>query len=155
MCSWTGHVPSGNARSARARAGASSESGFTLMEVVVALAILGTGLVVLLEAHYSSLRLFADAQERAITDTLFVGAVGMVEQSVLVGENTGAGDFGLRYPDYSWSYTSKSLNANNFPGLVEVTLTMRTPTDEEERIFLVHDGRQNADTTETRQLLRR
>jgi len=155
MCSWTGHIPSGNERSTRARPDVSSESGFTLMEVVVALAILGMGLVVLLEAHYSSMRLFADAQERATTDTLFVGTVGMVEQSVLVGDNTGSGDFGLRYPDYSWSYRAKSLNANNFPGLVEVTLTMRTPTDDEERVFFVHDGRQNADPTETRQLLRR
>ena len=149
MCSGTEHILSGTTRP-----GVSSESGFTLMEVVVALAILGTGLVVLLQAHYSSMRLFVDAQERAITDTLFVGTVGMVEQSVLAGDNSGSGDFGLRYPDYSWSYTSRSLNANNFPGLVEVTLTMRTPIDEEDRKFLVHDGRQNADPSETRQLLR-
>jgi hypothetical protein len=69
------------------------------MEVVVALAILGTGLVVLLETHYGSMRLFADAQEQAITDTLLVEAIGTAELSVLTGDRTGGGEYGLRYPD--------------------------------------------------------
>lgn len=132
-----------------------SEGGFTLMEVVVALAILGIGLVVLLESHYGSMRLYADAQEQAVSDALLIEAIGIAEQSALTGDLTGAGEFGLRYPEYSWTYTTKTLSGNGFPGLVEITLTLRTPVGDITRVFMTHDGRQNTDATEARELLRR
>lgn len=149
------HSLPGHTRTSPLRAAAISEGGFTLMEVVVALAILGTGVIMLLESHYGSMRLFADAQERAMTDSLLVEAIGLAEQSVLTGERATDGDFGLRYPDYSWSYTSRTLNSNDFPGLVEITLTITTPAGDEARTFFIHDGRQEIDErTENRKLLR-
>ena len=64
----------------------SSTEGFTLIEVVVALGILASALVILLESHYGSLQLFDAAQNIAFTDQLMEHAIGESERLALTGE---------------------------------------------------------------------
>ena len=66
----------------------SGEEGFTLIEVLMALAILGTGLFVLLETHSASLRLFGQAQEMETMRIFVEQVVGESERAVLHGEES-------------------------------------------------------------------
>ena len=59
-----------------------ARSGFTLIEIMVALGILGTALIVLLNAHYAALHLCSDAQEEVIVRTLTERALAQGEIEV-------------------------------------------------------------------------
>lgn len=118
------------------------DAGFTLLEVLVALAILGTGLFVLLQNHYASAQLLAEAQEAATMQLFMQKAVADVEREVLLGNDEGDADFGQRHPDFSYIYTSTPHNEDEFPGLLKVTVSLNGPLGEEERTFYVFDGTQ-------------
>ena len=119
-----------------------SDHGFTLIEVVIAMAILGSGFVILLETHYGSLRLFSSAQDEAIAASLLQSAVGQAEQAVLEGHTEGEGEFGARFPDYQYTFTATQPDKDNVPGLYKVVVTLRGPLDSDEVTFLVYDGNQ-------------
>ena len=124
----------------------SGRNGFTLIEVVVALAILGTGLVVLLEANFASLNLFADAQETATLQMLSQQAVGQAEIGIFTGEATGEGDFGAGYPEFRYQYSGELVNETDMPGLFRVAVTVSGPGDLSEEIaFLTYDSTQVQD----------
>lgn len=77
--------------------------GFTFLELLVALAILGASFAVLLSAHTSAARQEAQAR-RLMTATLLareVLAETEVEGFPELGEEQG--DFGAVFPDYSWA----------------------------------------------------
>lgn len=121
-----------------------NDDGFTLIEIVVALAVLGGGLFILLESHYGALGLFAEAQEEATITMMLQSAVADAERAVLAGEASGGGDFGLRFVDYSYQFTMAPVNPEELPGLLEVTLTLVTPVEEREIQFLTYQGDQTA-----------
>lgn len=77
--------------------------GFTFLELLVALAILGASFTVLLSAHTSAARQEARAR-RLMTATLLAREVlteTEVEGFPDLGEEQG--DFGEEFPDYSWA----------------------------------------------------
>ncbi len=83
------------------RRGAGSR-GFTFLELLVALAILGSAFTVLLSAHTSAARQEARAR-RLMTATLLAREVlteTEVEGFPELGED--GGDFGEDFPDYAW-----------------------------------------------------
>ena len=59
--------------------GARHDRGFTLIEIMAAVAILGTGLLVLLDAHYAALRLFNDAREAVLMQGFLGRTLGQAE----------------------------------------------------------------------------
>lgn len=120
----------------------SKREGFTLIEVLVALAILGTGLFVLLEAQYASLTLFDQAQEEVLMRLFMAQAIGWAEAEVHSGENGGEGDFGDRYPGFGYSYVASETDKEGMPGLLEVVVRVRGPLDEREMKFFLYDGNQ-------------
>lgn len=109
---------------------------------MVALAILGTGLFVLLEAHFASLMLFSEAQEAAEMRLFVEQAMGLAEVEVLAGETGGEGDFGERYPEYSYVYSATEAYGEEMPGLLEVMVMVNGPADERQLTFYVFDGNQ-------------
>lgn len=121
-----------------------NDDGFTLIEIVVALAILGGGLFILLESHLGALRLFDEAQEEATITMLLQSAVGDAERAVLAGEASGDGDFGLRLSEYSYRFSMVPVDQEELPGLLEVTLTLVTPVEEREVQFRIYQGDQTA-----------
>lgn len=114
------------------------QDGFTLIEVVVALAILGTGMVILLEAQYASLVLFDSAQEEATMSIFLESVIGEAERDVLAGNTDGEGDFGGRFPDYSYTFKATQPDEDNAPGLYEVVVEVHGPIDSREMIFLTY-----------------
>ena len=123
----------------RSRVGA---EGFTLIEIVVALAILGTSLVLLLESQYGALRMYDEARQEATLQMLVEQACGTAEKEVMIGGASGSGDFGQRWPAYSYSYSAAQLEANQMPGLFEVTVDVTGPDAEKQMVFYVYDGAQ-------------
>ena len=114
------------------------QGGFTLIEVVVALAILGTGMVILLESQYASLMLFDSAQEKATMSIFLESVIGEAERDVLAGNTEGQGDFGGRFPDYSYTFKANQPDADNAPGLYEVVVEVLGPVDSREMKFLTY-----------------
>ncbi len=120
----------------------SSRDGFTLIEVVVALGILASALVILLESHYGSLQLFDAAQNVAFTDQLMEHAIGESERLALTGELSGEGDFGKRFSDYRYRFEAKPVSPEELPGLLEITVLVEGPDGTKEMQFLVYNVNQ-------------
>lgn len=104
-------------------------NGFTLIEVVAALAILGTALVVLLDAHYTALRLQTETADAVLRSQLLESVVARAEVGVLTGELTGGDEFGPRYPGYSWSYDAVLSGDDPEMQLYQVTARVQSPSD--------------------------
>jgi len=121
----------------------SFRNGFTLVEVMAALGILGTAVFVLLDAHYVALRLFAAAEDEVDFRQLVEEAVSLAELGVYEQTYSGGDNFGARYPDYEWSYEAVPMSEQNTDiqtgGLYEVTATVTGPDETRSVMFYVYD----------------
>ena len=117
--------------------------GFTLIEVMVALVVLGTAVFVLLDAHYVALRLFATAEDEVDFRQLLEEAVARAELGVFDQTYSGGEVFGARYPDYKWSYDAAPMGEPGADGqdggLYEVTVTVTGPDQNRSMTFYVYD----------------
>ena len=121
---------------------AGERGGFTLIEVLVALTILGVTAVILLDTHYGSMRLFSDARDEVLMQGFLQRALGQAEIDVLTGTLNGSGDFGKRYPDYSYTYTAQLMGVETVP-LYTVTVVVSGPEEESKTMTeLVYDMNQ-------------
>ncbi|HNZ48193.1 MAG TPA: prepilin-type N-terminal cleavage/methylation domain-containing protein [Candidatus Hydrogenedentes bacterium] len=110
-------------------------AGFTLVEVLVALAVLGGALFVLINAHYTALHLHLMTQESVDERMLLESTVARAEMGVCQDELSGSGDFGPRYPGFSWSYEAAPTGDTEHPLLADtrffrVTVTLTRPDAE-------------------------
>lgn len=121
----------------RARAG-----GFTLIEVVVALALLGAGVFILLESHYGTMNLFITARDKAMEELAVSQAIAHAERSVLSGETQGDGELGAAYEGYAYSFSAKLQDEVETPGLYEVEVVVTGPNLEKTLNYLVYLGAQ-------------
>lgn len=109
--------------------------GFTLAEVLVALAILGGGMFVLVNAHFSALSLHLYTQEEVDARMLLELAVARAEMGVAAEELTGGSDFGPRYPGYNYTYDAQPMGDSENPYMMDiefytVTTTLTSPDGE-------------------------
>lgn len=79
------------------------------------MAILGSALFVLLDAHYTALKLHESMQEEVILRQLIETVVAKAEVQVLIGKLSDAGDFGNRYPGYTWSFDATLIGREQVP----------------------------------------
>ena len=105
------------------------QAGFTLIEVMASVAILATGLFVLLDAHYTALRLHDTMFEAVLSKQFLETAVQQAEVQVLNGELSGEDDFGARYPDHRWTYSATRVGDEGIE-LYQVRVTVHGPDDE-------------------------
>lgn len=106
----------------------SAQRGFTLLEVMVALAILATAFTALLSLHAQNLKTIA--RERSYTEALFLArerlAAVELQGAPDVGESRGdfEGDHPGEYPGYQWELL---VIPSVFPGVREVTVRVVPP----------------------------
>jgi len=104
------------------------QRGFTLTEVLVALAILGGGMFVLVNAHFSALALHLFTQEEVDSRMLLEITVARAEMGIAAEELSGGGDFGPRYPGYTWSYEAQQMGDAENPYMMDVQFYTVTAT---------------------------
>lgn len=117
-----------------------SRRGFTLIEVVVALAVLGVGLTILIESHYSTVHLYVQAEDMAMAEMAVGQAIAQAEREVLSGKENGDGELGARFKGYSYEFDAKAMDKTENPGLFELSLTVRGPNLDKTLRYLVYDG---------------
>lgn len=109
---------------------------FTLLEVLVALVILGVALTALLSAQGGAIRLRTQAEELTLATFLLEARMADVELSGFPEVGTREGDFGSGYAGYRWQTT---ITDTPFPNVREVRLAVTWPGGRrEERLELVH-----------------
>jgi len=114
-------------------------SGFTLAEVLVALAILGTALFILIGAHQSAMQLELDSEAAVEERQLLEAAVSRAEVAVMTGNLSAAGEFGPRYPGYGWSFDAQNVSSDGQVPLFQVTAHLQTPDGEKSVDFFYFD----------------
>jgi prepilin-type N-terminal cleavage/methylation domain-containing protein len=119
------------------RTRAASRAGFTLVEVLAAIAILGAAMFVLLDAHYTSMRLHETMQMTADFRQMLETTVARAEVGVSLEEYSGSGDFGAKYPGFTWSYDATLVGSETIQ-LYEVVARVSGPEEEQVRTFLVY-----------------
>jgi prepilin-type N-terminal cleavage/methylation domain-containing protein len=121
--------------------GRSGESGFTLMEVIVALGILGVALFALMGAFFGGMNMFDDVRESQRQVDLLERALSEAEVGVMTGELSGAEEMGPRWPDVTYSYEANPVSEEQ-AGLLRLTVTLEGPDEAESSIeALIYDLR--------------
>jgi general secretion pathway protein I len=84
-----------------------SVRGFTLLEVMVAVAILAIALVAILKANVQSLDALVDSRERTMASLLLASKLAEVEAAGVEDWHELQGDFGEDHPGFSWQVESE------------------------------------------------
>ncbi|MCC6797655.1 MAG: prepilin-type N-terminal cleavage/methylation domain-containing protein [Candidatus Hydrogenedentes bacterium] len=112
--------------------------GFTLIEIMIALAILGTSLFVLLDMHYNAVQVQTRLENEVRVRNLLSLAAGISEVEVAAGNLNGSEEFGDRYPGWSYAFEAEEVEASTsrstggadtpaFPGLYYVAVNVLDP----------------------------
>jgi prepilin-type N-terminal cleavage/methylation domain-containing protein len=114
----------------------SQNRGFTLVEVLAAVAILGGALFILLNTHYGALRLHEEMAETVERQQLLERVVGDAEFKVLSGTLSDSGEFEGAYAGYSWSFEGTPTGGTEETPIpfYQVNAVLRTPGGDEEAV---------------------
>lgn len=123
-------------------------AGFTLIEVLCAVTILGVALFVLLGSQWSSLNIHSIMNEEVTLGQLVETIAGKAEIGVLEGTLNDSGDFGTRYPDYTWTYDAEVSGESDDPEnqLYEVRLSVQGPQSNKELTLFVYNNNPDAES---------
>lgn len=113
-------------------------AGFTLIEIMAAVAILGLAVFMLLQAHYGALRLFEASRDSALWSERMEDAAAIAEMAAVRLERSGLGDFGERFEGWEYEFEVQPYESD-LPGVSAVEVTVRTPEKERTVTFLVYD----------------
>jgi general secretion pathway protein I len=96
--------------------------GFTFLELLIALAILGSTFTILLAAHTSASRMTSEARHRFTATALAREKMSAVEVEGLPHFGKDAGDFGEDFPEYRWELEAETVPNQPLKDLKEVNL---------------------------------
>ena len=105
-----------------------SRAGFTLLEVVVALAILGSAMYILLQTHLNALSAHDRQQSKVVLNHLMTQSLGRAELELAAGNLSGSDDFGDRWEGYAYEFDAQYFG-ESYPNLYEVTVRITTPDE--------------------------
>jgi general secretion pathway protein I len=110
------------------------QAGFTLLEVMVALAVMAIALLAVYRMH--SQTLFMDTRGRFDTTAAMLARLKLadIDTSKLQDLTSDSGDFGDDYPGYGWQVESEDVTSDLFkkdgPVIKRITLTISLNGDE-------------------------
>lgn len=122
------------------------QGGFTLVEVLAAVAILGGALFILLNGHYSALKLYESMTEEVTNRELLERVVDNAEFEVLSGTLSDSGEFEGRYAGYTWAFEGETTggSADTPIPFYQVSATLKPPEgDEQTMTFYVFNTSSN------------
>jgi len=99
-----------------------SSSGFTLLEVMLAMAILAIALVAVFQSQSQSISMVGQARFATTASLLAQSKMAEVETMDPGKINADSGDFGDDFPDYSWKVDVTETQVENVKK-IEVTVT--------------------------------
>ena len=108
---------------------ASTHRGFTLLEVLIAVAITGMAIVMLLKTHSGTMRLYEECREMIIAQHIARELISEIEASGYPGDTEQDGDPRDKYPGFTWHRTCRMVG-ESVPGVYEVTVTVKGPVEE-------------------------
>ena len=111
-----------------------SDSGFTLIEVMVALSIIAAAFVTLLGTHAMSLNLAYKHKEQMLVTMMVRQKMEEVLTVPFDSIEDDTGDFGPAYAEYEWELDSESTDTDN---LKRVTIVIKSPEGDFELETLV------------------
>ncbi len=101
-----------NGCSSNSRADASAaDRGFTLLEVMVALAVLSIALTSIYRLHSQTLTMSARSRFYSQAPLLAQQKLSEIERQGIKNGLGGSGDFGEGYPNYSWSVQIEDIQS--------------------------------------------
>lgn len=98
------------------------EKGFTLMEVMVAMAILAIALVSIFQLQSQSISMATDSRFMTTAALLAQSKMVEVETRSSLSNQGESGDFGPDYPQYNWHLVISDTQLQQFKK-IEVTVT--------------------------------
>jgi prepilin-type N-terminal cleavage/methylation domain-containing protein len=97
-------------------------AGFSLIEVMVAIMIMGVALVALTRGMTTALASTKDSEVQTTIVGLAAGQIETVRASAVLTDETTEGDFGDDFPKYSWEQT---IAPGGLDGLHQVDVTVK------------------------------
>ncbi len=112
----------------------SSSGGFTLLEVLIALAILSIAGLALVEAHLGSMHLWGRYRESVEARQLLQWRIAEAQLEGFSGVKHEEGEFEGRFTGYRWEIESNQLEQ----ALYEIVCTVTAPTGREYTLKYVY-----------------
>jgi prepilin-type N-terminal cleavage/methylation domain-containing protein len=106
-----------------------SSTGFTLLEVMVAVAITGGAIVMLLHMHSTSMALHERCRSMLIAQHLIRELIAELEVVGYPGDVEQEQDISDKYPGFKWQRTCRMVG-QDMPGVYEVTVVITSPVEE-------------------------
>jgi general secretion pathway protein I len=98
------------------------EGGFSLIEVMCAILIMGVALVALTRGMTTALGSTKDSEVQTTVVTLAAGQIETLRASAVLTDDTTEGDFGDSFPKYKWEQT---ISPGEVDGLHQVDVVVQ------------------------------
>ncbi len=102
--------------------GIGSRAGFTLLEVLVAVAILAIAMVAILKANVQNLDALTKSRETTTASLLAASKLAEIEAAGVANWGESQGDFGEDYPEFTWQVETTSTEVE---GLERITVIVQ------------------------------
>jgi general secretion pathway protein I len=100
-------------------------AGFTLLEVMVAMAVLAMALVGVYQLQSQSISLATESRFKTSAALLAQSKMADAEVTAILSNHTEEGDFGPDYPQYSWRL---EISATELPQFKKIDVTVVNKT---------------------------
>jgi general secretion pathway protein I len=98
-----------------------NQSGFTFIEIMMAMMILATALVAVYQLQSQSISMATESRFKTSAALLAQSKMTDIEAAATLSNRTEDGDFGTNYPQYSWHLAVTDTELSSFKK-IEVTV---------------------------------